>query len=87
MLKLIQEIKDYTEAGAILEHMELFDILEANAKVLLKHDDDEHKFNVVADDCVFNGLSLCDVHDLEMKFMSGEIKNIEIMEGDYYELK
>ncbi len=28
MLKLIQKIKDYTEAGIILEHMELFDELE-----------------------------------------------------------
>jgi len=27
MLELIQKIKDYTEAGIILEHMELFDEL------------------------------------------------------------
>lgn len=28
MLELIQKIKTYTEAGIILEHMELFDELE-----------------------------------------------------------
>ena len=31
MLELIQKIKDYTEAGIILEHMELFDELEEMA--------------------------------------------------------
>ena len=31
MLELIQKIKDYTEAGIILEHMELFD--EVNTSV------------------------------------------------------
>ena len=34
MLELIQEIRTHTEAGSILEHMELFDILETNAKAL-----------------------------------------------------
>ena len=28
MLELIQKIKDYTEAGIILEHMELFEELK-----------------------------------------------------------
>ncbi len=33
MLKLIQKIKTHTEAGSILEHMELFDRLEEYFKV------------------------------------------------------
>ena len=78
MLKLIQEIKDYTEAGAILEHMELFDILEANAKVLLKHDGTVFGLNIVSDN---------DVREFRIKFMPEEIEKIEIKEGDYYELK
>ena len=32
MLELIQKIKDYTEAGIILEHMELFSDAEVMAK-------------------------------------------------------
>ena len=36
MLELIQKIKDYTEAGIILEHMELFDELESMLKKDLK---------------------------------------------------
>ena len=76
MLKLIQKIRTMTETGAILEHMELFDILEANAKVLLKHDDMVRGFNVVADE----------VHEFEIKFMSREIEKMETKEGDYYEL-
>ena len=34
MLELIQKIKTYTEAGIILEHMYLFDLLETNARAL-----------------------------------------------------
>ena len=34
MLELIQKIKLHTEAGSILEHMYLLDLLETNAKAL-----------------------------------------------------
>lgn len=48
MLELIQKIKTYTEAGIILEHMELLDILEANARALVDgeiiYDDDEKDY-------------------------------------------
>ena len=34
MLELIKKIREYTEAGIILEHMYLLDLLETNAKAL-----------------------------------------------------
>ncbi len=79
MLELIQEIKLHTEAGSILEHMELFDILEANAKVLLAHDGGECLgFNMVIDEAV---------DSFDIRFVPKEIENIQPEGGYYYELK
>ena len=41
MLELIQKIKDYTDAGIILEHMELFDELEEKLEWLGTHMGDD----------------------------------------------
>lgn len=60
MLELIQKIKTYTEAGVILEHLYLFDLLETNAKALesIKTKRMVNGMNTVGDD----GIVVNDTH-------------------------
>jgi len=51
MLELIQKIKTYTEAGIILEHMELFDEVELIAKFLNHHIDLDKNVIMVCPKC------------------------------------
>lgn len=54
MLELIKKIREYTEAGIILEHMYLFDLLETNAKAI-ESIQNEKGINVVATSSVVDG--------------------------------
>lgn len=51
MLELIQKIKTYTEAGIILEHMELFDEVELISKFINHNIDYEKNVIMVCPRC------------------------------------